>query len=58
MRLVPQGLEGYLVCLVKMVSLEEMVNLDLWEALVLLAKEECLACPVFQDLRAIVVFLA
>ena len=57
MHLVPQGLEGYPGYLGKMVSLEEMVNLDLWEALVLLAKEECLACPVFQDLKATVVFL-
>jgi hypothetical protein len=40
-----------------MASLEEMVKLALKEALVLLAKEECLACRVFQDQRATVVFL-
>jgi hypothetical protein len=40
-----------------MASLEEMVKLALKEARVLLAKGECLACRVFQDQRATVVFL-
>ena len=40
-----------------MARVEEMVKLVLKEALALLAKEVCLACPVFQDLKATVVFL-